>query len=268
MSDTPRPAATASQKVVTAMWSMQQPATAKQIAEAASLGYSTVTPILRALLADQQATKTEADGRTQWHLTASSTSDHDRNAPTRAGSSVAPDDAEPPSADTAATDLPKSPETTDTEQPDDTADAAKASTDDPGDGNTDEPPVQTGTVATQIDAAAPADGAEPPQDDTEPRRDDDRPAGTRAYRKPTQPRREKGALRAAVLKVLTDEPDRGFKVDEIRRAIDAAAPDGTNKAGAGAVANAATKLVNDGLAVQVEATHATYQAAPPAAETD
>ncbi len=217
MSDTPRPAATASQKVVTTMWSMQQPATAKQIAEAASLRYSTVTPVLRNLLADQQVTKTEADGRTLWHLTASSTSDHDMNAPTRAGGSVAPDDAESPSADTAATDLPESPETTDTEQPADAATTAESSTDDPGDGNTEEPPAQSSTVAAQIEAAAPADGAEPPQDDTEPQRDDDRPAGTRAYRKPTQPRREKGALRAAVLKVLTDEPGRGFKVDEIRR---------------------------------------------------
>ena len=52
-----------------------------------------------------------------------------------------------------------------------------------------------------------------------------------------------------MLRVLTGASDTGFKVGEVCKAIDAANTDATaNKAGAGAVANALTKLVNEVLA--------------------
>ena len=269
MSANSHPAATSTQKVVTAMWSLQQPATAKKIAEAAAVGYSTVTPILRNLLAEQQATKTEADGCTLWHLTASAPTDLSTTDTEPSAAFAAPDDAEPSSDATDATDLPPSEHTADAAQPDDTARSADAITtdDDTGTGAGDESSAEPGDVAPEAGATAPVDVAETHQHETRPQESDDRLAGTRAYRKPTLPRRDKGSLRAAVLKVLTDAPDRGFKISELCKAIDAVATD-TNKAGAGAVANAATKLVNDGQAVQMDEKPATFTAAPTAAETD
>ena len=264
MSETSHPAATSKQKVVTAMWSMQQPATAKQIAEAAAVGYSTVTPILRNLLAEQQATSTEAGGRTLWHLTASAPTDLSTTGTEPSVTTAAPDDAEPSSDATDATEFPPTEHAADAVRPDDTARSADAIT---ADGDADELSTQPGDVAPEADNPTPVDVAETHQHETRPQQNDDRPADTRAYRKPTLPRRDKGSLRAAVLKVLTDAPDRGFKISELCKAIDAVAT-GANKAGAGAVANAATKLVNDGVAVQMDEKPATFKAALSAAETD
>ncbi len=62
---------TAAQKIVATMWRLGAPATAKDIAAAAGVGYSTSSLILRNLLATGQAVKTNTDdGTTLWHLTA------------------------------------------------------------------------------------------------------------------------------------------------------------------------------------------------------
>ena len=268
MSETPHPAATSTQKVVTAMWSMQQPATAKQIAEAAAVGYSTVTPILRNLHAEQQATKTDTDGRTLWHLTASSgTAVQDLTGAAYRAEPTGPDDIEPAGPAIDSADLPLLDPDADAAQPHHSAasadtPAADDENDDSGEGPTAAP---SDAVTAASNSGAPPDAATTEQPKTTPQQIDTPPAGPRAYRKPEQPRRAKGALRDSVLKVLTGSPDTGFKVGEVCKAIDAANTDATaNKAGAGAVANALTKLVSDGHAVQVVEKPATFQAAKPA----
>ena len=268
MTDTPRPAAKAAQKVVAAMWTMQQPATAQQIAEAAAVGYSTVTPILRNLHADQQATKTDTDGRTLWHLTAGTpTAALNLTGTASAAEAIAPDGVQPsePTTDSAA--LPKPGQDANPTRPHDTASSVDAplAAEDEADDSGEEPSAVPSDAAPSTTSGAPIDAATSEQQEGPPQQIDTRPAGTRAYRKPEQPRRAKGALRDAVLKVLTGSPDTGFKVGDVCKAIDAANTDATaNKAGAGAVSNALTKLVTDGHALQVVEKPATFQAAPAA----
>lgn len=80
-------------------------------------------------------------------------------------------------------------------------------------------------------------------------------------RRPTKPRRTKGSLREAVLRVLQDNPDTAYKVGQVCKLVDAASKDqDVNPAGAGAVANALIKLTNDGLVTQTLTSPATYQA--------
>jgi hypothetical protein len=269
MTDTPHPAATATQKVVAAMWSMQQPATAKQIAEAAAVGYSTVTPILRNLHAERQATKTDTDGRTLWYLTAGTPTAalNLTGGAAAAAESIALDDVESPVSATDSADVPRADRDADPAEPHDRV--ASADTPAPDDDNTAEPSGVPSDGVPAADLSAPLEAVTTEQQETTPPQDGPSPAGTRPYRKPAQPRRAKGALRDAVLKVLTDAPDTGFKVGDVCKAINSADTDATaNKAGAGAVANALTKLVTDGHAVQVVDKPATFQAVPPAAETD
>jgi DNA-binding transcriptional ArsR family regulator len=70
---------------------------------------------------------------------------------------------------------------------------------------------------------------------------------------PTSKRRPKGAIAAAILAVTRDHPDTSFKVSELRKALDGVS--------AGAIANAATKLVVTGELLCVRESPATYQAA-------
>ncbi len=241
-------APTAAQRVVAAMWTLGKPATPKAIAEAAKVGYSTVTPILRNLLADNQAVKTDNDnGPAEWQLTATLPTQAATSTPISAGdeaqpqnpTAINPGSAPPAMASGAETIQPDAPGPDDTPDTDDTSGP---------DTDTDGEP---GTPAA--DHTTPAASADADQQPT-----------TRAYRQPVQPRREKGQLRAAVLAVLQKAPEQPFKVSEVCKAINAANTDGgSNKAGAGAVANALDKLVGSGDAIRVEdAKYATYQAAP------
>jgi hypothetical protein len=269
-------APTAAQKVVAAMWTLGKPATTKAIAAAAGVGYSTVTPILRNLLADNQAVKTDdATGPCEWQLTATlPTPTRHETEPTP--TAIEPEPA-PPADSTDATahqpdepDEPHDADNTDgTDQTNDSANPADApETGDPSGEDVGAEPVpdtrsgsddaDTGAdAASTSDVSAAAGTAPDASQDAE-------PGMARTYRKPEQPRRPKGELRAAVLAVLTRSPDEPFKVSEVCKAIDAANTDGTsNRAGAGAVANALDKLVTSGDAIRVEeAKYATYQAAP------
>jgi hypothetical protein len=257
-------APTAAQKVVAAMWTLGNPATAKAIAHAAGVGYSTVTPILRTLLADHQAVKTDsATGPAEWQLTAT--------LPTPTPAPTSADDA-PQTQKPAATDADPAPPATassadadqpDNPRPDDTPDTGDASGP-----VTDAEPARDTRSSTDDDSAADGDAVPdaPAADGTGPEAaaDTEQRQTGRTYRKPVQPRRPKGALRAAVRAVLTQAPGQAFKVSEVCKAIDAANADGTsNKAGAGAVANALDKLVTSGHATRIEeAKYATYQAIP------
>jgi hypothetical protein len=244
--ETPRPAPgtgtapTAAQKIVATMWNLGKPATTKDIAAAAGVGYSTATPILRHLLATDQAVRTESpQGITEWQLTATLT-----------GTAKPPATAEPNPIGI-------------TQSGDDTdADADIDARSEPEPVTTDTHPAPSAAPSPDAPDAT-AIPATPAPDDP----DDDTSSGTpssRTYRKPVQPRRPKGELRAAVIAVLKAAPNQPFKVSEVCKAIDAATADSTsNKAGAGAVANALDKLVGSGDAVRIEdAKYATYQAAP------
>ena len=246
---------TAAQRVVSAMWTLGKPATAKAIAEAAGVGYSTVSPILRNLLGTNQAVKTEgAGGQAEWQLTAT--------LPTA------------PATATAATDVDTDEGGGDEDGGDDgsqldSPDPATASEpiDLVGTNDGDEPDPDTGSDNDDGHVDEGLGGSEtagPADEDPAPEETDaTAQAKARTYRKPEQARRPKGHLRAAVLAVLAEKPEQQFKVSEVCKAIDAANTDGTaNKAGAGAVANALDKLVHNGDAVRVDdATVATFQCA-------
>jgi hypothetical protein len=267
---------TAAQRIVAAMWHLGEPATTKTIAATAGVGYSTATPILRNLLATNQAVKTDGpDGNTLWHLTAIITGfpqqtptipnalpaqheppqrqtpdapavERDPSAAEDASGRTANSEAEPQSGQpTTASDTDKRPDAI--TEPD--------SVDPSGNGAAD-------AETADVDAAATPTGEAAPNTKTEPADSHDPAITTRTYRMPTLPRRPKGELRAAVLAVLQNEPERQFKVSDVCKAINAANADTTsNKAGGGAVANALDKLVGSGDAVRLEAKYATYQAA-------
>ncbi len=263
-------APTAAQKVVAAMWTLGTPATPKAIAEAAGVGYSTVTPILRNLLADEQAVKTDsATGPAEWQLTATLPTPTPIGDETPVQQATATNPASDPSAAASVADghdhayRDDIPHAGDTPEADHTPQAGDAADADSGADPTPDPQPDTDTD-TDTDGA-PKSGT-PAAEHATPEASADagqQPTG-RTYRKPVQPRRPKGELRAAVLTVLTGSPEQAFKVSEVCKAIDAANADGTsNKAGAGAVANALDKLVTSGDAQRVEeAKYATYQAAP------
>lgn len=284
-------APTAAQKVVAAMWTLGEPATTKAIAAAAGVGYSTVTPILRNLLADNQAVKTDdATGPCEWQLTATLPTPTGRESePTPTATD--PESAPPADSTDATAHQPDEPDephetgdadntddtdgtdgtdgTDDTDQTNDSANPADAP--ETGDPSREEagaepvPDTRSGSDDTDTGADAASTPDMPAAAGTAPDASQDvEPGMARTYRKPEQPRRPKGELRAAVLAVLTRSPDEPFKVSEVCKAIDAANTDGTsNRAGAGAVANALDKLVTSGDAIRVEeAKYATYQAAP------
>jgi hypothetical protein len=264
-------APTAAQRIVATMWTLGKPATISEIAKAADVGYSTATPILRNLLKTEQVVKTDpATGPAEWQLTATLSSPHPTNGATQApqppydnpeSASPAPaTETSQPSDAAADADQPDNTDPGDTPDPDDTADADTAA--EPGADAPSESDDDTDDDATPVTPAA-GDGATPTASP-----DAEQELTGRTYRKPVQPRRPKGELRAAVLAVLTGSPEQPFKVSEVCKAIDAANTDGAaNKAGAGAVANALDKLVTSGDAARVEeAKYATYQAAAPAAD--
>ncbi|MGW9196630.1 MarR family transcriptional regulator [Micromonospora chersina] len=243
-------------KVLAALAELGQ-ATAAEVAEHAGLGYSTTTPKLRAWEGSRQAERFRTgDGRTLWRLTdagraATATTATPQPAAADAPAPAAdpevaqldaaearlqPGDADPPAA--ADTTGPSSSDTASQQQPELDAPDAQEST--------------AGNVAdkrTDPACQAPADS----HDSSDGPRGEDRSAA----------RRRGGSLRGAVLDILEAHPDRAYRTGELCKLIDAAnAGTGAAKASAGAVANAAIKLVATGTAVQTVERPATFQLAP------
>ncbi|WP_435124422.1 MarR family transcriptional regulator [Micromonospora tulbaghiae] len=245
MTDTPEAVPAHSMFKVLAALGALGDATAAAVAEHAGLGYSTATAKLRAWEQTGQAERFRTDdGRTLWRLT-----DTGRTA------TAHPDGEQPPPAP-ATTALPDHGEAADTP---DQNDEVAAPPDDP-------PAASTSGQATGPDAptttpSSPGSGQETP---AEPTPDAEQVAGSTAREaRPDTARRAKGSLRGAVLDLLEAHPDRAYKTGEIAKLIDNAnAGTGAAKASAGAVANAVTKLVAEGKAVQTLDRPATYQLAP------
>ncbi|MGN9807127.1 MarR family transcriptional regulator [Micromonospora sp. L32] len=222
-------------------------ATAATVAEHAGLGYSTTTPKLRAWEGSGQAERFRTDdGRTLWRLTdagraATATPQPAANAPDPAAT---PEAAQEPSQDS------------------DAHPAAQAA-DTPANPSAPAPP-QTDPDAQprpEPDGAPAGDPPAGPAPSTPP----DDPDAARPPRNESSggSRRIGGSLRGAILDILEAHPGRAYKTGELCRLIDAAnVGTGAAKASAGAVANAATKLVADGQAVQTVERPATYQLAP------
>lgn len=230
-------------------------ATAAEVAEHAGLGYSTTTPKLRAWEGSGQAERVRTDdGRTLWRLTDAG------RAATAATPQPAAADAPATAADPEVAQL----------------DAAEA-LHQPGDAD---PPAT-------VDTTGPPDSFPASQQQPEPdAADAGESTGGNAADKPTDPtcqtpagshdsgdgrgedrstagRRQGGSLRGAVLDILEAHPDRAYRTGELCKLIDAAnAGTAAAKASAGAVANAAIKLVASGKAVQTVERPATFQLAP------
>ncbi|MFG1648394.1 MarR family transcriptional regulator [Micromonospora sp. NPDC049275] len=242
-------------------------ATAAAVAEHADLGYSTATAKLRVWEGTGQTERVQGeDKRAVWRLTESghATVGAARNAsPTVASAGPESPPADSPSTGDAVDDDPGA--TSDIERSGEQPTTPTA--DEAADG---EPPA----------ADPPARADEPTaDDDPAPTVDDDPPrAGTlddgeaeavstsdAASTAPGRSHRAKGSLRAAVLDILEAHPDRAYKTGELCKLIDAANV-GTDakKASAGAVVNAADKLVGAGKAIRTEEKPVTFQLAPAA----
>ncbi|MEU8299713.1 MarR family transcriptional regulator [Micromonospora sp. NPDC048909] len=265
MTDTPEPAP-AHTKVLAALGELGE-ATASAVAERTGLGYSTTTAKLRAWEQTGQTEKLPADGnRTVWRLTATG-----RTTTATSGPPPSPD-----AVDDAAAGEP-APSTSDPGVPVDAGPALDQ------DGERSVPPVEPADDEipgpTSDASAAPStsrgDGEQPPpaQADHDGRQADTATGGTEAAADagpvseiPSEDgRRAKGSLRAAVLDILEAHPDRQYKTGELSKLIDAAnAGTSAKKASAGAVHNAAVKLVAAGTAVQTVERPATFQLAPAA----
>ena len=225
------------------------PRTAGQLAEYMGVAYSTLTPRLRQL-EEQGRTERIKDPvtrQTLWQMTAaappcdiavgnrpdSQTTLLDDTA------SADGDDADAPAIanGTEPGDKPSYHATEDAAEDDNPIDVADEGTD--GDGDT-------------MGAQVTADSNEP--DDEHKCTDDSDPAIPSVNGDSQTPtRRQKGAITAAILDVTRANPDDTFKVSQLKKALDGAS--------AGAIANAATKLVVSGELICVCEKPATYQAA-------
>jgi hypothetical protein len=267
------------------------------VAEHAGLGYSTTTPKLRAWEASGQAERVRTDdGHTLWRLTPAGRAATAAPAGT-AGDQQHPEsgpidldnprdrDGEPGTADgpapatpaaepvTATGDLPPDPVTA--AIPAGAIDRAVGGTPDPEAAATvqttaGDPDAAHGTEpdatadADEVQGPAPGD-APPAQSGAEPGPADGDGAHAGAGGADARPaaglagRRTAGSLRGAILDVLQDHPGQPYKISELCRLIDAANT-GTDakKASAGAVHNAAMKLVQTGAAVLVVEKPATF----------
>jgi hypothetical protein len=225
-------------RIIAAMTELGQ-ATTRDIATRAAVPYSSTTPKLRALQERGTAERVKVDGRTLWQLTAAG-DDQDAADPQPESVHALPDgersndagDDGPPSAP-----LRPVANRDEIEQPP----ASQATTPgpvpaQPGDATATEP----GPAATEPDEPQPAEPATP---------------------QPGRGKRPKGALRAAALKVLRDQPDRQFRVSEVCKLIDQAdARNGWSKASPGAVVNDLNKLAGQNIAQRTNDQPATYQA--------
>ncbi|GIJ08440.1 MarR family transcriptional regulator [Micromonospora andamanensis] len=239
--------------------------TAAAVADKAGLGYSTATAKLRAWEKTGQAERVHTDSkRAVWRLTDAGRATVGTHQAPPAAPDSAPDAPAAPAchdnpaevADTAA-----SPEATPTPQPGPPADGEQVA----ATGGTAAAPQPassndsvTAETATESDAAGEQHAAA--SEDADPVT----PA-TRTDGRAASIRRGKGSLRGAVLDILEAHPERAYKISELCKLIDAANV-GTDarKASAGAVVNAADKLVNDGMAVRTVEKPATFQLAPAA----
>ncbi|MEU5554124.1 MarR family transcriptional regulator [Micromonospora sp. NPDC047793] len=293
MTDTTEPVpAHAMFKVLAALADLGE-ATAAAVADTAGLGYSTATAKLRAWESTGQAERVHTDSKVAvWRLTADGTATvgaHQNPPPQPALSAPPPEhptsapqeeDADGPP--TVAPQTPTSDGAADAsttsaadEDSSDTADVhghAMAAADDQTDPPPAEQPERDAPTADQPERDGPTadepdrDGltAEVPARD-EPTADEperDAPAADEPVTA-AKSRRSKGSLAGAVLDVLEAHPDRAYKVSELCKLIDAAnAGTDAKKASAGAVVNAADKLVNQGKAVRTVERPATFQLAP------
>ncbi|WP_371409316.1 MarR family transcriptional regulator [Micromonospora zamorensis] len=287
-------------KVAAALAALNQD-TAAAIAQRAGVGYSTATKRLRTLAEAGQAEPLRVDdGRTLWrHLsnTTTSTDSDDPPATTtdarrdpppaltddNADEAYGPGEALGP-AEAASAAMPAGPDDESTSpQPDDErrptpdSDAGQPAQQDPP-AKPDNVPDAPTTTHAEAGEASPADAENPaaadasgqadPGPSLDPADSDDTVASSSPSEAPSAsgagtPRRSKGSLRGAILDVLEAHPGQPFKTSQLCRAIDQA-NEGTDsaKASAGAVVNAAHKLVADGVAVQVAEKPATFQLAP------
>ncbi|WP_262285445.1 MarR family transcriptional regulator [Micromonospora sp. MA102] len=252
---TESPPAHSAFKVLTALAELGQ-ATAAEVAEHAGLGYSTTTPKLRAWEGSGQAERVRTgDGRTLWRLTDAG------RAATTANPQPAAADAPAPAADPEVAQL----DATEAQlQPGDADPSAAADTTGPPDSS---PASQREPEPEALDAGAstagnPAGKATDPACQT-PADSHDSGDGPRGEDRSAAARRRGGSLRGAVLDILEAHPDRAYRTGELCKLIDAAnAGTGAAKASAGAVANAAIKLVASGKAMQTVERPATFQRAP------
>ncbi|MFJ6199151.1 MarR family transcriptional regulator [Micromonospora sp. NPDC092111] len=288
MTDAPEPiAAHAMFKVLAALAELGED-TAAAVADKAGLGYSTATAKLRAWEKTGQAERVHTDSkRAVWRLTdagratvgttreptpagvpgtpplqPAGAADHDGDL-TEVADTICVAEVEPapqsdtpvdngaradvaatlpapqaqaaPQADTSDADVPASPVVEATAVPESPASTGGPT---PDTGNQ-TPPVHY--KDSQPGAATPSTDAGPPA---------------------ARPRRAKGSLRGALLDVLEAHPDHAFKTSELCKLVDAAnAGTDARKASAGAVANAADKLVIAGKAIRTDDKYATFQLA-------
>ncbi|WP_431884144.1 MarR family transcriptional regulator [Micromonospora gifhornensis] len=292
--ETPAPSVA---KVLAALHRLGE-ATAAAIATEAGLGYSTTTPKLRSLETAGLAEPTRSDtGRSLWRLTDTGRAqveqaddhsqpegqptpsavagapqgtpgddtqaagqDHDQRQavadPADRPSVAAPESESPAAGDVeTAPDEATLPETTDDSRP--RAEPEVPAAADPAD-----PPAEAPTADEPSDTAAddPADNTtgDPTAEGT-PAASAGQVAGGLAGA-----RRASGTLRGAILDILEANPGKQYKVSELCRLIDRA-NEGTDakKASAGAVHNAAVKLVGTGRAVMAAEKPATFALTDP-----
>jgi DNA-binding MarR family transcriptional regulator len=225
-------------KVLTALHRLGQ-ATAAATAAEAGLGYSTTTPKLRTLENQGLAEPFHSqDGRTLWRLTGKGRAYAEQEQVGDAGSDGA---AERVNDAAALADLP------------DEGAAASAHRVEPAD-------PADGSPRAEPDADAPAPAASTTQitNSADPAADaaTDTAAATAAA---TGGRRASGTLRGAILDILEANPGQRYKVSELCKLINKACEgSGAKTAGAGAVVNAANKLVGTGHAVLAVEKPATF----------
>ncbi|MCI4066187.1 MarR family transcriptional regulator [Micromonospora sp. R77] len=234
-------------------------ASAAAVAEHAALGYSTTTSKLRAWEESGQAERFRTgDGRTLWRLTAAG-----RTATAAPGGDMVEGAGFSGTSDPAVAGG--------GEQRDSGNEPATADDDQTvGRGGPAAVPALDASEVSEEPAAGPdgrGAGVAPDQSTTTatPLTGVGVDAGTasQATDQPPKVRRAGGSLRATILDILEAHPDRQYKTGELARLVDAAnAGSGAAKASAGAVANAAIKLVAAGRAVQTVERPATFQLAP------
>jgi hypothetical protein len=252
-------------------------ATAAAIAEKAGLGYSTVTPKLRAWENTGQAEKyyNEDKSQTLWRLTAAgktatATPASQAAVPAEDGATAESGAAQPakregretavePGQDHPVGDEPDAAEPTHYHAgpaPVLPPDAATPST-----GDADQAVDASGTATADAPDVSPAPA--PAGGHTLPAADDTF-RGTAGAVTPARRRRPKGALEASALAILQANPDTEYKVGEMKAAIDEADADtGYARASDGAVMNALDKLVREDKAVLVQDRRAaTFRLAP------
>ncbi|QOC94378.1 MarR family transcriptional regulator [Micromonospora craniellae] len=272
MTDTTEPVpAHAMFKVLAALADLGE-ATAAAVADTAGLGYSTATAKLRAWESTGKAERVHTDSKVAvWRLTADgvATVGAHQNPPPQPATSAPTSEqpTNPPQEENA-----DGPPTVASQTPT-AGGAADASTSAAEEDSSDTADVHGHAMAAADDQTDPPPAAQPERDAPtadEPEREgptaDEPERDAPAADEPVtdaKSRRSKGSLAGAVLDVLEAHPDRAYKVSELCKLIDAAnAGTDAKKASAGAVVNAADKLVNQGKAVRTVERPATFQLAP------